>query len=74
MKNRNVKIVYDIMLVTMGLSMAMNAIFLKKKDESTADLFFCIAIGSALAALIIRLIDKFFPRWSRNRPTRRELE
>lgn len=42
--------------------------------EDAADVLTWVASGLVLGAIIIRMIDKFWPKWFNNKPTREELE
>lgn len=46
----------------------------RKGMVDAADVLTWVSSGLVLGAIIIRLIDKFLPKWFHNKPTREELE
>jgi hypothetical protein len=73
-RNAQAKRVYDNLIFSMSLCVIVRFVLERKKLVEAADIFFLIAMGLVLAALILWLFDRFAPRWFGNKPSREELD
>jgi hypothetical protein len=74
MRKRIADILYYIFFIAVILLLLFRTYLRSNRRIEEADTVQWIAIGLLLAALICRFIDRLFPKWFHNKPSREEIE